>query len=576
MTLRLLRSALVLFLALALAPPAAAQTSHYVAPPGWQGAGTGDGTQANPWRSIGDALKAAAAGDTLLLMDGSYGGLRWTGSTAATPEKPITIRSLNGKGAHFEWIHLQWQANNLTFRDLSLWPTQAPVGRPTGNLVFAERDISNIVVDGLDIRGRVDAPNSMFTWTVEEWSALPNGIMIGAPNSRIANNTITGIGFAIQTRGDSADNVDITGNVIDGFNGDGIRPLGDNTRVIGNRITNSFNLSNGNHDDGIQSWVTKNGVQVGLRLEENVIIGWTGPPGHPLRAVDLQGIGLFDGPFEGLVIRNNLVAVTHVWGIAAYGARNAVISHNTAVDLEPGLKWSPKISARNHKNGTPPENVLVTNNLAMSFETNAPAGSVTFAGNSVISSPGAVFEDPAAYDYRPRADSGFIDTADPAHAAARDVFGNARPQGNGPDRGAVELGGAGGGQQTPVEEAPPPEEPAPEEPAQPEQPPAEGGDTGSGGTPDGGSTGDGGGDTGSTDGSTEPAPSPGPKFEKPPKKDTPNKGKGAGKQALKAEKAARREARRAARASARAAAPVVSTKAPVLSGVSTQSVGFWR
>lgn len=560
MTLRLLRSTLVLFLVLVFAPPAAAQTSHYVAPPGWQGAGTGDGTQANPWRSIGDALKAAGPGDTLLLMDGSYGGFFWNTQTAGTLESPVTIQSLNGRGAHFDWIEVVWQGHGLKFRNVSVWPTAGGPARRTGDLVHSANPLA---LEGLDIRGRADAPDTMFGWTAEEWSSLPTGVNFRGADSSLIDSTISGVNFGIVTDGRFADNVDLIGNTINGFVGDAIRPLGDNTRVIGNRITNAIDIQNGNHDDGIQSFVTKNGVQAGLLIEGNTIIGWTEEKSHPLRSASFQGIGLFDGPYGDLVIRNNIVAITHIHGIAIAGSINSLVSHNTVVDLQPGFKWSPRISSDRDRSGNPPTNAVVANNLAMALASSADPGVVTFTGNSIISSPGAVFEDPAAYDYRPRADSGFIDTADPAHAAARDVFGNARPQGNGPDRGAIELGGA-----------PAQEEPAPEEPAQPEQPPAEEGDTGSGGTPDGGSTGDGGGDTGGTDGGTEPAPSPGPKFEKPPKKDNPNKGKGADKQALKAEKAARREARRAARAAARAAAPVVSTRSPVLSGISRELVSF--
>ncbi|PKP85824.1 MAG: hypothetical protein CVT80_00315 [Alphaproteobacteria bacterium HGW-Alphaproteobacteria-2] len=189
---------------------------------------------------------------------------------------------------------------------------------------------------------------------------------------------------------------------------------------------------------GIQSFVTKNGTQSGLLIEGNTIIGWTEDPSHPLRSASFQGIGLFDGPYTDLVIRNNIVAITHVHGIAIAGSINSIVSHNTVVDLQPGFKWSPRISSDTDRRGGPPVNAVVANNLAMALASNAASGLVTFTGNSLISSPAAVFEDPAAFDYRPRAASGFIDTADPAYAVARDVFGNARNQ-TAPTAGAIEV-----------------------------------------------------------------------------------------------------------------------------------------
>lgn len=582
MTMNILRSSLVLFLVLTLAPAAAAQSSHYVAPSGWQGAGTGDGTQANPWRSIGDALKAAGPGDTLLLMDGSYGRLARTSAINSTPEAPVTIRSLNGKAAHFDSIFLR-DVDNVVLKNLSVWPPNSDF---SGNIV----DIfsTNATVDGLDVRSREDALTAMYGWTAEEWGAIAKGgINIARPNGRILNSRAIGTSASLTIKGA---NSQMIGNEVIGHSADALRAFGDNSLVKGNRTRDSFKVS-GNHDDGFQSW-SQNGVPVtGLTLDGNIIIGWAHPDrDHPLRSWNLQGIGLFDGWYDDLTIVNNIVAVTMFHGITVMGTRGALIAHNTTLTLDydptqpkdsPKARTSP-IRVFNKKDGSPSERVVMANNLSLGIGSTLSPDQITLTGNAVYSHPSDVFEDAAGFDYRPRADSGFIDTADPAHAAARDVFGTARPQGGGPDRGAVELGGPGGGGETPVEEPPVQEEPVAEEPTQPDPPPAEDtttGDTGSGGTTDGGSTGTGG-DTGSTDGTTEPAPSPGPKFVKPPKEDNPNKGKGLDKQALKAEKAARREARRATRVAARtasaAAAPVVSTSAPVLSGVSTQSVGFWR
>lgn len=49
-----------------------------------------------------------------------------------------------------------------------------------------------------------------------------------------------------------------------------------------------------------------------------------------------------------------------------------------------------------------------------------------------------MFENPSAFDYRPKATSGYIDTADATVAPPRDLLNQKRPGGAKPDRGAYE------------------------------------------------------------------------------------------------------------------------------------------
>ncbi|MGL6211543.1 MAG: choice-of-anchor Q domain-containing protein, partial [Paracoccaceae bacterium] len=168
-------------------------------------------------------------------------------------------------------------------------------------------------------------------------------------------------------------------------------------------------------------------------------IEWNGKPDHPLRC-SLQGIGLFDGFYDDLVISNNLVSVTAYHGIAVNGVRGAKIVNNTVVHALGHTKAEPWIAVSPHKNGTPSTDVLVANNVAMRYMGSSNASNrVEFRSNSVIGTPGAVFESPSAFDYRPRAESGFIDTADKASAPPVDMLGKARPSGIAPDRGSYEI-----------------------------------------------------------------------------------------------------------------------------------------
>ena len=117
----------------------------------------------------------------------------------------------------------------------------------------------------------------------------------------------------------------------------------------------------------------------------------------------------------------------------------------------------PYIAVFPRRDSAPSTDILVANNVAMSFQGIASATDrVEFRNNSVIGLPSLVFENPAAFDYRPKASSGFIDTGDATVAPATDVMGQKRPSGPLPDRGAYEVQVGGPPVDTGVE---PPESP---------------------------------------------------------------------------------------------------------------------
>ncbi|NJO91658.1 MAG: hypothetical protein HC831_23865 [Chloroflexia bacterium] len=64
-------------------------------------------------------------------------------------------------------------------------------------------------------------------------------------------------------------------------------------------------------------------------------------------------------------MENNVVITNHYHGITFMGMRNSKIANNTVIDQIPGDNLSPWIMISNHKNGTPSENCLIINNLAM-------------------------------------------------------------------------------------------------------------------------------------------------------------------------------------------------------------------
>lgn len=420
--------------ALLAAPASAALAAeHYVAPVGAVLTCTPTGSKECPWTSVSAAFssKKVVGGDTVLLMDGDHAGIKLY---MVAPATQVTIRSLNGKNAHVEWIYLQDGVHNLTFQNLSVWPTN-PYEK-VGHLVLSTAATSSIVADGLDVRAGKDAANYM-SWSQTEWLNRANGgVKFSGTDSTISNSTFLGVQAAVTTAGV---NSTILNNRIEGYSADALRALADNSLIKGNYAVNCVGIDD-NHTDGFQSWADADGVTRGLTIEGNTIIEWNGAQDHPLRCL-MQGIGMFDGAFEDIVISNNVISVSYYHGLSVYGGKNVKILNNTVVRNDGTEGSYPYIGIFPNKNGTEPSNVLVANNLAMSVNAAVAAGTTTLYNNSSLTGLANIFEDITTFNYKPKAASGFIDTADAAHAPPTDILGVPRPTGAGPDRGAYEVGG---------------------------------------------------------------------------------------------------------------------------------------
>lgn len=433
----MLRIVTLLFGLFVLSLGPALSATFYIAPLETKLTGTPDGSEKLPFLSIDAALKTGKVkgGDTLLLKDGAYGAV--TIKANAAFDKPVTITSQNKKAAQFDSILLAGTTRNLTLKNLSVWPRDPAKGALY--LIRSYTTTSEITLDGLDIRSELDAAGYM-GWNKAKWEARKySGIMLQSPRSLVTNSKLTGVRHGIMVSDDSQ----IIGNVIEGYNGDGMRAFSRST-VRNNRIINCVQ-TDGNHADGFQSFSQDGAPVTGLVVEGNTILEWTGANTHALRC-SLQGIGLFDGFYDDLTISNNLVSTSQYHGISVYGARRAKIINNTVVNAKGLTGVYPYISVRPvraSKGGHPSTDVLVANNVAMSFQGTASAADrVVFLSNSVVGTPSVMFENPAAFDYRPKKTSGLIDTADAKAAPPADLMGVKRPSGKAPDRGAYELSGA--------------------------------------------------------------------------------------------------------------------------------------
>lgn len=407
--------------------PAAAQT-FYVAPQGAAVSPTPDGSLAKPFDSVFAAFRSGKidGGETILLMDGRHGQIKLTNLAMATP---VIIRPQNARKAHADSVTVTGYSKNLVFQNLNVWPS-APAF-VSKNLVTIGEGGSNITIEGFVLRSAPDAPNYL-EWSAETWNATKiNGIRSDAASTIIRGNTLVATYMAITVTGPNAL---VEKNFVDGFNGDGMRGLGANGVFRGNRVVNCVKTDT-NHDDGFQSW----GGTAGLVIDGNTIHEWVAKrTDHPLRC-RIQGIGMFGGVYKNLKITNNVISGTQYHGITVIGVDGAVIANNTVVNSSGNPGGTPYISLRPTKAGIEPTNVLIANNVAMSIRgTPSVERNVVFKNNSVLTAPVKMLKDVLAFDYRPTAASGFIDTGDKASAPKLDIVGTSRPQGAGADRGAYE------------------------------------------------------------------------------------------------------------------------------------------
>ncbi len=445
---------------LCLAAPVSA-AEFYVDPAA--GNDANDGTAARPWRTLQAVIEGGKvetrhwnalpyqqgrslvvvnagapvkAGDTLWLRSGYHGELVLRGAYNAAP---ITIAALPGHTPRLKRVQID-AAQHWVLRGLSISPSHAaPISTST---IATVQDHSwhgpawDIVIESSDIFTVANTAG----WGVNQWlNNVANGVSIQADRIALRNSRIRNVRHGLDVSGEDAH---IAGNTIDGFSADGMRGLGDRGVYEYNRVLNSYvdDSLDGNHDDGFQSWsVGAGGVGTGevrgVVLRSNVFIISTDPARQrPLRST-MQGIGCFDGFFSDWIVENNVVVTDHWHGITFLGMRDSRIVNNTVVDFDTVSPGPPWIMVAAHKDGRASQNVVVRNNLAMSFT--LEGGSITDDRNRLIGDTAAHFV-AWPYDLRLKPGAPGIDMGSPLLAPALDVRRTPRPQGLAVDLGAYE------------------------------------------------------------------------------------------------------------------------------------------
>jgi nitrous oxidase accessory protein NosD len=244
-------------------------------------------------RDFQDRVARARPGDTITLEPGDYGRVNVQNLNFA---KAVTVK---GSGAIFRTIRL-WSVTGLHFDGISV--ATPPGGRTMGVDI---RRASDVRLDSITVTG----------------SRIGIGIGrssdIAVTNSSLSGLQSDGINIALSRK------IMISGNSCRDF-----------SPIHSEYDANGTLTKVGDHPDCIQSWSRPDLPPVAdILVENNRMEG------------DMQGIffgnhirnGVDDGGFDRIIVRNNIVRVTHPNGIALLDARDSIVTGNRVSTFPGGV-----------------------------------------------------------------------------------------------------------------------------------------------------------------------------------------------------------------------------------------------
>jgi hypothetical protein len=381
---------------------------------------SGDGSEANPWKSLQHAANSVGPGDYVIVEPGNYWGFQVT--TDGKEDAPITFHAKPGV----------------------LIDAPNPENELDGiNLEGAD----HIVIEGFEVN---DMPRTGIR------SVLNTGAVIRG--NRMDHNTYWGIltGWS--------DNILIENNVAS-------RSVREHGIYVSNSSDDGIVRNNivwGNNDSGIQfnadGGLEGDGVHSRNIVEGNVIFN-NGVGGGG--AINLDG-------FQDGIVRNNLLYNNHSTGIVLYvafgaeGSKDNLVVNNTIVQAN-DARWTVLIENESSGN-TLLNNILLNanpNRGSISIDASSLPGftsdyniyvdrfiasdwqAIDFDAwkattgqdaHSFLGDPASLFVDPSTFDYRLLPSGPAVDAGTSEQAPAVDLFQHARPAGNGIDIGALEAG----------------------------------------------------------------------------------------------------------------------------------------
>jgi len=417
-------------IAAGMLPSFAFARNYYVDPA--SGDMSNPGTAGEPWSTL-EAVFAAGktfvAGDTITCRNGFHGSLAISGDPG---DGAVTIQAEIGQTPRLKNLIFS-NASHWIVSGLDLSPMNAGPRFDKRPIVNIGRDCSFITIDRCYIYHAVDVDG----WKAADFNErMGTGIDCKGADCTFTRNHIKNTRYSLAVK-PTAVRATARHNLIEYILEDGIRCLADDGLYEYNTLRDWYGVTRRDHDDGFQSWSEGPGKGTVYRntIRGNLIINLTDPdnpfPGKKsMGSYASDGIGLFDGMYEGWVIENNVIMNDNGHGIALFGGVNCRVSNNTVIKnpyrLNDDFPW---ITITRHKNGTPGSGNILNNNLSSiaPIEKFAIAPGVLQSGNRFVGADNAAyFVDYAHRDLHLKAGSPAIDAGSTADAPAIDIDRDAR------------------------------------------------------------------------------------------------------------------------------------------------------
>jgi hypothetical protein len=295
-------------------------------------------------------------------------------------KQEVHISPLNGYSHAFPPISVRRSAK-LTFDGFKLVnPSETAVrGAALASAGHDAMEVKFLNLKGYASSELIADPKAYADWSKDEWLARKiAGVSSRSPGIIVEDCEMIGAYMSFSMTGEDSQS---RRNRACGVPGDGFRLIGDYSISEDDYVEDMFQID-GNHSDVCQSWSIGDngrpgtGVRRGLTIRRLVARQWTlgdDTADNPLRAHP-QGIGLFDGMFEDLVIEDCDLDVGAYHGISVYGGINATIRRNKVWDhFRPAATGKyPWIRIGDHKSGAPSTGSIIEGNRAQTFVVDDP------------------------------------------------------------------------------------------------------------------------------------------------------------------------------------------------------------
>ena len=257
-------------------------------------------------QSLAVAIKAAKAGDTILLLPGTYSSLSLRNVDFTSD---VTIRSADiSHRAVLSGFTLDG-VSGLRFEQLEL-----RVDLGTDSKPYEIRSSQDITLDQVWMHGSMDGDPQNDRGGL----AIQNASGVTVKNSEF-EQLLTGIGHL------NSNNLVLTDNSIHDIQLDGIRGGGSSNVLIARNTFSDFHPVTGDHPDAIQFWTTNTTAAAhDISVIDNSFIRGDGRPAQGVFIRDETG----HLPFQNVTISGNLIVGGMYNGVFVDGAANVKITGN--------------------------------------------------------------------------------------------------------------------------------------------------------------------------------------------------------------------------------------------------------